>query len=69
MLIMPQPNDEKTQLRVRISNTVLNEVEQYCEWADIKYRDYFIEQACKYIFNSDNDWKEYKMKSSQENTG
>lgn len=60
MLIMPQPNEEKTQLRIRISDTVLKEIEEYCRWADIKYKDYFIEQACKYIFTTDSDWKKYK---------
>lgn len=62
---MPQPNEEKTQLRIRISDTVLKEIEAYCQWADIKYKDYFIEQACKYIFNSDSDWKEYKAKKTK----
>jgi hypothetical protein len=63
---MPQPNDEKTQFRVRISNKITKEIEEYCEWASIKYKDYFIEQACKFIFNSDTDWKEFKSKRNKE---
>ena len=65
MLIMPPSNEDKTQLRIRISNTVLKEIEQYCDWAGIKYKDYFIEQACMFIFNSDNDWKVHKEKHSK----
>lgn len=62
MLIMPQPSEEKTQFRVRLSESIYKEIESYCCWAGIKYKDFFIEQACKYIFNSDEDWKKAKEK-------
>lgn len=65
MLIMPQPNEDKTQFRIRISDSVYKEIEKYCQWAGIKYKDYFIEQACKYIFNTDEDWKKAKEKVAQ----
>lgn len=60
MLILPEENKEKTQFRVRIGENVFNEIMRYCEWAGIKYRDYFIEQACQYIFANDEDWKKFK---------
>lgn len=66
MLILPEENKKKTQFRLRISENVYNEITDYCEWAGIKYRDYFIEQACQYIFANDNDWKNHKKKLEKE---
>lgn len=60
MLIIPETNEVKTQFRLRISQEVLDEISQYCQWAGIRYRDHFIEQACKYIFANDKDWKNFK---------
>jgi hypothetical protein len=60
MLIIPEPSEEKIQFRLRISETVYQEIEEYCQWAGIKYKDYFIEQACKYIFANDEDWKSHR---------
>ena len=69
MLILPEENRKKTQLRVRIGENVFKEIEMYCQWAGIKYRDYFIEQACQYIFANDNDWKKHKEQIiSEENS-
>ncbi len=45
---------------MRISETLLNEIIDYCEWAGIRLRDYFIEQSCCYIFKNDDDWRKYK---------
>lgn len=64
MLIIPETNDNKAQFRLRISESVLEEVNQYCVWAKIKYRDHFFEQACKHIFANDKDWKQYKKEKN-----
>lgn len=60
MLILPEENKKKSQFRLRISENVYREINQYCEWAGIKHRDHFIEQACQYIFAHDADWKKHK---------
>lgn len=60
MLIIPEPNSQKSQVRLRLSVEIVKEIEDYIEWAGIKSKDYFIEQACKYIFNHDDDWKKFK---------
>lgn len=61
MLITSEPTDKKIQFRLRINEAIFNEISEYCQWAEIRVRDYFIEQACKYIFNNDQDWKKYKQ--------
>lgn len=60
MLIIPQDNTEKVQIRIRISQDTLEQISEYCEWADLKTKDYFIEQACQYIFSNDLEWQNRK---------
>ena len=61
MLISQEPAAEKkTQFRIRISKAVYDEITEYCEHAGIRYRDFFIEHACRYIFAHDEDWQAFK---------
>lgn len=67
MLIPKEPGDDKKiQFRIRMSEGVFNEISDYCHWSGIRLRDYFIEQACKYIFNKDSEWKKYKEQHRKE---
>lgn len=61
MLITREPGAEnKIQFRIRMTESVYREIDEYCQWAGIRVRDYFIEKACQYIFKNDEDWLEYK---------
>jgi len=61
MLISREPaTEKKTQFRIRMNESVYDEITAYCEWAGIRYRDFFIEHACRYIFSNDEDWKKFK---------
>lgn len=67
MLIAREPGSEKkVQFRTRMSEQVFDEIIEYCEWAGIRFRDYFIEQACKHIFLNDEEWKVFKDKKKYE---
>lgn len=66
MLIMREPGSEnKIQFRIRMTESTYKEIDEYCKWANIRVRDYFIEKACQYIFKSDADWLNYQ--ASKEN--
>lgn len=56
----PSANENKIQHRIRLSESVLKEIEAYCAWAGIHFKDYFIEQACLQIFKKDKAWKKNK---------
>lgn len=61
MLIMREPGSEnKIQFRIRMNESVYKEIDDYCLWAGIRTRDYFIEKACQHIFQNDDEWKSYK---------
>ncbi|MBA2651705.1 MAG: hypothetical protein H0U73_05510 [Tatlockia sp.] len=71
MLITREPGPEKKiQFRMRMNESIFNEITEYCQWAGIRVRDYFIEQSCKFIFSNDKDWKLYKdqQESKQDST-
>ena len=61
-------NEKKLQFRVRMNSKTYDEIMAYCEWAGISYRDFFIEQACEYIFKNDVQWKEKKEHTSNVET-
>jgi hypothetical protein len=61
MLIMREPGaEDKIQFRIRMTESIYNEIDEYCQWAGIRVRDYFIEKACAYIFKNDEDWTNFK---------
>lgn len=60
-----EKDNDKDSWRIRMRKEVCQEVTAYCEWADIRYRDYFLEEACKYIFANDAQWVEYKNRTKQ----
>ncbi|STY28298.1 Uncharacterised protein [Legionella wadsworthii] len=60
MLISPEKEDDKIQFRIRLHASVVKEIEDYCNWAGIQYKDYFIQRACQYIFTHDEEWMNYK---------
>ncbi|STX30057.1 Uncharacterised protein [Legionella beliardensis] len=62
MLINREPTaQKKTQFRIRMSAKIYDQVTQYCQWAGINKRDFFIEEACKYILAHDTEWLTYKQ--------
>lgn len=57
MLISAElPTKTKVQFRVRLTESVIKEIDAYCQWAGIRFRDYFIEKACMHIFKQDTEW-------------
>ena len=59
----PESDEKKLPWRIRLRESVCHEIEQYCEWANIRYRDYFLEQACLHVFSTDSEWIEHKAKN------
>lgn len=67
MLIMREPGSEnKIQFRMRMTESVYKEIDEYCQWAGIRVRDYFIEKACQHIFKHDEEWINFKLTRDKE---
>lgn len=59
-IITKKFEDKKEKLRVEISSSIVEEINEYMQWADISDINYFLEESSTFIFNSDRDWKKYK---------
>lgn len=50
----------KITLHLEIDERVLTEMLEYLKWAQIDGRGHFIEEACKYVFQTDEAWEKFK---------
>lgn len=64
-LIKPN-NDELLQRRYRFSKSLLDEINDYCEWAGVKNDNQFLEEAAMYVLKKDRDWQKAKSKLKKE---
>jgi hypothetical protein len=63
-LLKPKFKTEKTHCRIQVSDHILDEIKRYCEYADFKKIDEFLEETASYILMKDkafNAWKEMKI--------
>lgn len=51
----------KVALHLEIDESVLTEMLEYLKWAEIDSRGHFIEEACKYVFQTDEEWQKFKQ--------
>ena len=58
-LIAKQPRDSKKQTTVSLSNTVLSDLELYCQFID-SARDWVVNEALKTVFHRDKAFLEWK---------
>jgi hypothetical protein len=55
-IIKAKQKQDKEQMRISIDTQVLDQIKQYCEWANIIKPDEFFEQAAAYVLSKDKDW-------------
>jgi len=52
---------EKTRkIKAELPESIVEEMHQYIEWADLTDINYFLQEASSHIFSSDRDWKKHK---------
>ena len=64
-IITKQIEDKKEKLRVEISSSIIEEINEYMRWADISDINYFLEESATFVFSSDRDWKKHKKNSKK----
>ena len=65
-LLQPTKQIQKQQLRIYTDKALIEEINQYCQWANLKKVDDFFEQAAEYILRKDKDWKSYQESQPKE---
>ncbi len=61
-LIKPNLKSKKVQTRIGLSESLLADINVYCQWANIEKVDDFIEQAVEFVFAKDKDWVEQQKR-------
>jgi hypothetical protein len=56
----PEKASNKQQVRVRMEEAIIKEIEAYCQWAELPSIDYFLEQVSLMALNKDKEWNLYK---------
>lgn len=64
---MTKFKSKKTNLQICLHETILNEITEYMKWTDIKYKDHFIEEACKHVLDSNEKWQKHKSLNYDDN--
>lgn len=59
-LIEKKQKTEKADVRIKINQSIKNEVEAYCSWAGIEGLNHFFSEAAKVVLSKDKDWRQYK---------
>ena len=62
-LIKAKQKDEKEQVRITIPKSLLEEINEYCKWANFskpEKPDEFLEQAASYVLKKDKEWAKYQ---------
>jgi hypothetical protein len=62
MALISKPDEAKlNDIKIKLSTNLLNEVEQYCEWAGFKNDlTHFFVNAATIVLAKDKDWKAFK---------
>ncbi|KTD30584.1 MULTISPECIES: hypothetical protein [Legionella] len=59
-LIKNKNLNSKKQIKIKIDEKTLKQIEQYCEWSGIFDLGYFFEKASDFVFKKDLEWKLFK---------
>ena len=61
---------KKEKIKVTINSSVLQEINDYCQWAGIDDVDFFIEESACFVFGKDKEWKDHQraIRRAKKNT-
>lgn len=48
------------KIKADVSTETLDQINAYCQWANIDDLGYFIEEAAEFVFAKDKEWKNHK---------
>lgn len=64
MPLITENKSKDVQFRVRMKQEVLDEVNEYIDWAGLSSINVFLEQAALYVLQKDKDWKQAKNQTA-----
>lgn len=64
-LLKPSNKVSKEQIRLSLDKAILDEIQQYCQWAGLDRLDDFVEQASRLVMRKDREWQHHRTSCSQ----
>ncbi len=59
---------QKEKIKLEINASTLQQVQAYCNWANIEELSSFFEESAHFIFTKDSDWKRLKKSEKRAKT-
>lgn len=57
---------KKEKVKVELKLDTLKAIERYCAWANIDDIGYFVEEAARFVFLKDKDWRRHLKQLKKE---
>tara|TARA_R110002126_G_scaffold286751_1_gene438866 strand:- start:1494 stop:1709 length:216 start_codon:yes stop_codon:yes gene_type:complete len=51
---------KKEKIKANINVEIASKITEYCTWANIDDIGFFIEEAARFVFSKDKEWKEHQ---------
>lgn len=51
---------KKEKLKATVSSSVVQQMNDYCQWAGIDDIGFFIEESACFVFEKDKEWKDHQ---------
>ena len=61
-----KPSNDQDKLSISLDKELIEEIIAYCQWANIRKPDEFVEQAALLVLRKDKDWKMLRKSKSWE---
>lgn len=56
---------KRIPVTIILEEQLLNEINSYCQWAEINHRSEFFLQAIHFILRNDKDWKRIQQQKGE----
>lgn len=66
-IIKVKKTSSKEKIKEELSSDILKEIKEYCAWASVDDVGFFIEEAARFVFSKDKEWKEHQKKINRDN--
>ena len=60
-LIAKTPKQDLVLIKAKVPASLKEEIQAYCQWADIGDMSYFLSEAAQYVLKKDKDWRAAKQ--------
>lgn len=65
-IITSKKEKDNSSIKVKLNLVILEQIENYCQWAGIYDLGYFFEKAANELFSKDDEWTMHQKQIERE---